>query len=234
MRQFLARVLNPRARMRRALGAERRSWAPWPSSQFFLRVASNCTSKTRSTISAATLGYRLSVLTVWRRRTRERGIIAKVGTRSKADGEESMEYLIGVGRVCRRQLIGFDRDRVFYPTLMTVIATYYIFVRRHWEFHTSVGAGVPDSRRFSRPGRDRFHEESLGDRGCPRRTRSFRPLSSSVDSESWCPCVVARLLPFVRRSRRRFPCDGADATTRIRFEGLELRQQHPSGPASGS
>jgi hypothetical protein len=33
--------------------------------------------------------------------------------------------------------------------------------------------------------------------------------------------VVARLLPFVRRSRRRFPCHAADATLWIRFEGLE-------------
>src|SRR5438876_8339641 len=50
------------------------------------------------------------------------------GTRSKADGEESMEYLIGIGPavvVCAfATLVGFDRDRVFYPTLVTVIATY--------------------------------------------------------------------------------------------------------------
>jgi hypothetical protein len=41
-----------------------------------------------------------------------------------------MEYLIGVGLavvVCAfAMLVGFDRDRVFYPTLVTVIATYYI------------------------------------------------------------------------------------------------------------
>src|SRR5689334_23705410 len=41
-----------------------------------------------------------------------------------------MEYLIGVGLallVCSfAMLSGFDRDRVFYPTLLTVIATYYI------------------------------------------------------------------------------------------------------------
>ena len=41
-----------------------------------------------------------------------------------------MEYLIGVGLavvVCAfATLVGFDRDRVFYPTLVTVIATYYI------------------------------------------------------------------------------------------------------------
>ena len=42
----------------------------------------------------------------------------------------SMEYLIGVGLavvVCVfAGLAGFDRDRVFYPTLAAVIATYYI------------------------------------------------------------------------------------------------------------
>jgi hypothetical protein len=41
-----------------------------------------------------------------------------------------MEYLIGVGLavvVCVfAMLTEFDRDRVFYPTLATVIATYYI------------------------------------------------------------------------------------------------------------
>ncbi|HVH72988.1 MAG TPA: hypothetical protein VNB49_18015 [Candidatus Dormibacteraeota bacterium] len=41
-----------------------------------------------------------------------------------------MEYLIGAGLavvVCAfAGLVGFDRGRVFYPTLLTVIATYYI------------------------------------------------------------------------------------------------------------
>src|SRR5947208_3513413 len=41
-----------------------------------------------------------------------------------------MEYLIGIGLallVCSfARLVGFDRDRVFYPTLVVVVATYYI------------------------------------------------------------------------------------------------------------
>ncbi|HWY67429.1 MAG TPA: hypothetical protein VNX88_02130 [Terriglobales bacterium] len=41
-----------------------------------------------------------------------------------------MEYLIGVGLAvvaCAfAMLVGFDRDRVFYPTVAIVIATYYI------------------------------------------------------------------------------------------------------------
>ncbi len=41
-----------------------------------------------------------------------------------------MEYLIGVGLAVAAcafaTLAGFDRDRVFYPTLLAVIATYYV------------------------------------------------------------------------------------------------------------
>jgi hypothetical protein len=43
---------------------------------------------------------------------------------------ESMEYLVGVGLavlVCVfAMLVGFDRDRVFYPTMVIVVGTYYI------------------------------------------------------------------------------------------------------------
>ena len=41
-----------------------------------------------------------------------------------------MEYLIGAVLAAVvfafARLVGFDRDRVFYPTLLIVIATYYI------------------------------------------------------------------------------------------------------------
>jgi hypothetical protein len=41
-----------------------------------------------------------------------------------------MEYLIGIGLavvVCVfAMVVGFDRDRVFYPTMLVVVATYYI------------------------------------------------------------------------------------------------------------
>ena len=41
-----------------------------------------------------------------------------------------MEYLIGVGLAlvvgAFAMLAGFDRDRVLYPTLLAVIATYYM------------------------------------------------------------------------------------------------------------
>src|ERR1041385_1247117 len=95
------------------------------------------------------------------------------------------------------------------------------FVCGHGEIHAGAGLGVPDSRRFSRAGRCRLQEEPLADCGCPRRTRSFRLLSSPAYSESRCSGMVARLLPFVRRSRWRLPFHAADATLRIRFEGLD-------------
>ena len=140
-----------------------------------------------------------------------------------------MEYLIGVGLavvVCAfATLVGFDRDRVFYPTMLTVIATYYILFAvmgssmpaLAWE---SVIAGA-----FLALAVAGFKEEPLVDCGCPRRTRSFRRLSSPVHSESRRPGVVARLLPFVRRSRWRVPCHAADAALRIRCEGLGLQQR---------
>src|SRR5262252_10596047 len=41
-----------------------------------------------------------------------------------------MEYLVGIGLaalVCAFSLLtGFDRDRVFYPTVAVIVATYYI------------------------------------------------------------------------------------------------------------
>jgi hypothetical protein len=47
-----------------------------------------------------------------------------------SDGKKLMEYLVGVllaAVVCAfGRLVGFDRDRVFYPTLLIVIATYYL------------------------------------------------------------------------------------------------------------
>ena len=130
-----------------------------------------------------------------------------------------MEYLIGAGLavvVCAfATLVGFDRDRVFYPTLVIVIATYYVllrFVCRRWEFAAGASVGVPSSWRVSPAGRDRVQEEPLADRGCPRRSRCFRLLSSPVHLRSRYPAVVARLLPFLRRSRRWLPCRATDAT----------------------
>src|SRR6185437_213779 len=51
-----------------------------------------------------------------------------------------MEYMIGIGlaiMVCAFAMFtGFDRDRVFYPMLLTVIATYYILF-------AAVGSSAP-------------------------------------------------------------------------------------------
>lgn len=137
-----------------------------------------------------------------------------------------MEYLIGVALavvVCAfATLAGFDRDRVFYPTLVPVVASYYVLFAV-WEFQGRDRGGVPDSRRVSRAGRGRVQEEPLGDCGCPRRTRGFRLLSSSACSKPWRPGVVARLLPLLRRFRWWLLCHAADATLPIRFEDLEMR-----------
>ena len=77
-----------------------------------------------------------------------------------------------------------------------------------------------------------FKKEPLAACGRPRRTRSFRFLSSCIHSESRCSPVVARLLAFIRRSRRRFPCHAAEATLRIRFGDLDryARPTHSSEP----
>src|SRR4051794_5054835 len=52
------------------------------------------------------------------------------GVTRKGSGEGAMEYLIGVGLavlVCVfAMVVGFDRDRAFYPTVVAVNATYYI------------------------------------------------------------------------------------------------------------
>jgi hypothetical protein len=54
----------------------------------------------------------------------------QIGTHFKANGEQFVEYLIGVVLglvVCVfATVVGFDRDRAFYPTLVPVFATYYI------------------------------------------------------------------------------------------------------------
>ena len=132
-----------------------------------------------------------------------------------------MEYLIGVGltvAVCAfATLVGFDRDRVFYPTLVTVIATYYILFAVIGSSRPALALESLTAGAFL----------ALAVAGFKKNlwlivaaARSFRP----VHSESRSPGVVAGLLSFVRRSRRRFPCRAADATLRIRFRGLELRQ----------
>jgi hypothetical protein len=61
---------------------------------------------------------------------RERDQWSDSGGVSNGAGSKSVEYLIGVGlalAVCTFALLtGFDRDRVFYPTMVLVVAHYYI------------------------------------------------------------------------------------------------------------
>lgn len=51
--------------------------------------------------------------------------------RLRGNWKESMEYLVGVGLalgvcVVFGRIVGFDRERVFYSMMLTVVATYYI------------------------------------------------------------------------------------------------------------
>ena len=50
--------------------------------------------------------------------------------RAKANGKDFMEYLIGVAMAVAvyafAMMSGFDRERVFYPTVLVVVAHYYI------------------------------------------------------------------------------------------------------------
>ena len=121
-------------------------------------------------------------------------------------------------------LVGFDRDRAFYPTLLMVIATCYILFAIIGRSMPAFGLESLIAGAFFVLAVAGFKKNlwlivvALAGHGV------FDYLSPLVHSESRCPGVVARLLPFVRRSRRRFPCHAADATARIRFEGLELCQ----------
>jgi hypothetical protein len=101
-----------------------------------------------------------------------------------------MEYLIGIGLavvVCLfATLVGFDRDRVFYPTLVTVIATYYILFAAIGSSTQVLALESLIAGAFLVLAVGRVQEESVGDCGCPRRTRSCRLFSSRVHSESRC------------------------------------------------
>ena len=62
-------------------------------------------------------------------------------------------------RIRRNVLAGFDHNRVFYPTLVTVIATYYILF-------TVMGSSTPSLVFESRPTREpvvrRYRTRSVG------------------------------------------------------------------------
>ena len=138
-----------------------------------------------------------------------------------------MEYLIGVGLavlVCAfAALVGFDRDRVFYPTVVIVNATYYILFA---VMGSSIPALMVESLItcvFAALAVAGFKKNLWLIGGRPRRPRSCRLLSSPVHSESRCPGVVAWILSFVRRFCRRIPCRAVDTTLRLRLEGLKLR-----------
>jgi len=134
-----------------------------------------------------------------------------------------MEYLIGVGlgiAVCVfAAAVGFDRERVFYPTLVPVVATYYILfavmgnsmLALGWEclvagaFFVSAVVGFKKNlwliaaALIGHGAFDFFHHLLI-----------HNPRGS---------VVVARLLPFLRHFGWSFSRYAADATPQLRFEG---------------
>ena len=112
-----------------------------------------------------------------------------------------MEYLIGVGlavAVCAFAMVsGFDRERVFYPTVLIVVAHYYILFAAMGSSTPVLALESSGSSSVSGAGGDRLQEEPLADCGRSRGTRNLRLLSSPVDSESGRPDMVARLLHVV-------------------------------------
>jgi len=84
-------------------------------------------------------------------------------------------------------LAGFDRDRVFYPTLLTVIATYYILFAVMGNSTPALGMESRGGGRVSRAGCGRLQEEPMVGCSRARRTRSIRLLSSTVHSEPGFP-----------------------------------------------
>jgi hypothetical protein len=87
-----------------------------------------------------------------------------------------MEYLIGVVLallVCAfARIAGFDGDRVFYPTLLIVIATYNIKFAV-MEIQTSLGHRVRGGGHVSRAGGGGVQEEPMVGYSRARRTRGF-------------------------------------------------------------
>ena len=130
-----------------------------------------------------------------------------------------MEYLIGVllaAVVCAfAMLSGFDRDRVFYPTLLIVVAHYYILFAAMAGSTSALTIETLAACCISHPGRGGIQEEPLVGCRCPRRTRSFRFLPSPGNPESRRPRVVAGFLPVLRCSRRRVPGRAPDQASRI-------------------
>ena len=85
-----------------------------------------------------------------------------------------MPYLAGIVLALTvsglANLVGLDRDRAFYPTVLVVIASYYVlFAVMGGSGHALVGDCRDD--RISAGCRDRLQEESLVGCRCSRRPR---------------------------------------------------------------
>ena len=139
-----------------------------------------------------------------------------------------MEYLIGfvlAAVVCVFAMLArFDRDRVFYPTMVIVVATYYILFA---VMASSIPALTIESlvaSAFVILAVAGFKKNLWLVATALGRSRSFRFLSSRIHSESGCPSVVARILYVIRRPRRHLPGRTSGEAFRIRACHLRLRE----------
>ena len=119
-----------------------------------------------------------------------------------------MEYLIGVvlaAVVCAfAMLAGFDRDRVFYPMMLVVVATYYILFAA---MGNSTAALTIESRPagvFLLLAVAGFKKNLWLVAAALVGHGGLRFVSWCVHSQSGCAALVARLLSVFRRSRRVF------------------------------
>src|ERR1051326_9257764 len=101
-----------------------------------------------------------------------------------------MEYLIGVGVAAAVYVFalvsGFDRERVFYPTVLIVVGHYYILF-------AAMGGSTPVLALESLAAAVFLALAVIGFKNSLwltfrfRRTRNLRPLSQPTDSESTLP-----------------------------------------------
>ena len=112
-------------------------------------------------------------------------------------------------------LAGFDRERVFYPTLLIVIATYYILFAVMGRSTPALMIESLVAGAFLMLAVVGFKKDLWVIVAALAWTRSFRFLSSPVHSESGRARVVARFLSVIRCPRRRLPGRVAGKAFRI-------------------
>jgi len=137
-----------------------------------------------------------------------------------------MEYLIGVGVAAAvyvfAMVSGFDRERVFYPTVLVVVGHYYILF-------AAMGSSTPVLALESLAATAFVALAVIGFKKSLWLTAAalaghgiFDFFHHRLIPESRRPAMVARLLHVLRRCRRRSSCRAIDATLRIRVANQAL------------